>query len=47
MKYLITESKFESYIEKFIKDYFSDVVYVKFEKVRVYLASDDRNIERV
>ena len=45
MKYLITESKLESYIEKFIKDYFSDVVYVKFKKVKVHLASDDKTID--
>ena len=47
MKYLITESKLESYIEKFLKDSFSDVVYVKFKKIRTYLASDNISIDAI
>ena len=46
MKYLITESKMESSIERFLKSSFSEVVDVKFRKVGVWLASDDREIER-
>lgn len=46
MKYLITENKMESSIERFLKSSFSEVVDVKFRKVGVWLASDDREIER-
>ena len=46
MKYIITESKMEMFIETFLKKNFDEVIYVKFERVRVYLASDDRDIER-
>ena len=46
MKYIITESKMNSSIERFLKSSFSEVVDVKFKKVGVWLASDDREIER-
>jgi len=46
MKYLITESKINSSIERFLKSTFNDVVDVKFKKVGVWLASEDRRIER-
>ena len=46
MKYLITESKMNSSIERFLRSSFSEVVDVKFSRVGVWLASDDREIER-
>jgi len=46
MKYLITESKIESTIESFLRSSFDGVVDVKFKRVGVWLASEDRRIER-
>jgi len=45
MKYIITESKMNSSIERFLKSTFDEIVDVKFKKVGVWLASDDRDIE--
>jgi hypothetical protein len=46
MKYLITESKMNSSIERFLKGTFDEVVDVRFKKVGVYLAGDDKTIQR-
>ena len=45
MKYLITESKINNYIEMYLKENFEDVVDVKFVQKTVILASEDRQIE--
>jgi len=46
MKYLITENKMNDLIERYIKSNFSEVVSVRFYNVNVFLASDDKTIER-
>ena len=46
MKYLITESRFNNAIEKFLKAKYDSIVSVFFRKSNVWLASEDRSIER-
>ena len=45
MKYLITENKMEDVIETFLKKRFDNIVWVKFKKVKTFLANDDKTIE--
>lgn len=46
MRIILSENKVKESIEEFIKQGFPEVVKVNFTPIKVFLASDDRTIER-